>query len=596
MLAPASTAVPQPLHERTNSHAEPMSLGNALLQSPPTPKAVRRTDSLRRIRFKVDSDSLPEEDSIYNADPVSSGETTPALGKLDWQLPSALISPPTSAEPVEHAEEEPEPHLSPPPRSRSPPLGHSNWPVPMLDTILERKSARSLRGSLSAPRLGASPQRSPKVVKTKDSIRSIHPTVTSSKSPWPRDMALPATGLHHERSFSMNDLHCSESICKRISETCTLASSRSSEALRGIPTRPTSPLQPAVPPPYRYPTPPGLPSFRTREAQELRLQERQDSRGLRSVQRWFRHEEDLNNDRPFSQHGSESPASPPEDQVANPSLEMLKRMFGIARLVQAPNQSPNDRPRASLPPGLYATGVPGVLAVASDGTQIRGKFGNRQSSHGIGSRSLQSHPFGIPQGQAAIEEAVRQIDKACAETSNGPDRNHLLQLPQFPSIAEEMNRHSTLSEMDRSLRYGEHRTSTQRSAAPSARSPPIPPANTGVNSPLRSPIRSQHLSAGTMDSTSAMGMDPVGRSPASSYRYRMSEPRAYPPLLLPQSGSVRNGRGRMVGLGGFAEDDEQGSSGRRADEATPGSQREKSEDDPSCCARCWHGCCLSCCY
>ena len=591
MQAPPSTAVSEPLHERTNSHTEPMSLGTASFQSPPTAKAVRRTDSLRRIRFKVDLGSLSEEDYIYNVDPVSSGEVTPASGKLDWQLPPALITPPTSKESIEHVEEEPEPHLSPLLRSRSPSLGHSNWPVPMLDTILERKSVRSLRGSLSAPRLGASSERSPKVVKTRDSIRSIHPTVTSSNSPWPREMPLPATGLHHERSFSMNDLHRTEGICKRLSETCTAASPRSSEALRGIPTRPTSPLQPAVPPPYRYPTPPGLPSFRTREAQELRLQERQVSRGLRIVQRWFRHDEEPTDERPFSQHGSENPASlPAEDQDASQPLEMLKRIFGMARIVQAPSQNPDDRPRASLPPGLYSTGTPGVLAVASDGTQIRGKFGNRQSSHGIGGRSLQSHPLGTPQGQAAIEEAVRQIDKACAEASSGPDRNHLLQLPQFPSIAEEMNRHSTLSEFDRSLRYG---PTTPSRARPSVGSLPFPPANTGANSPLRSPFRSPDLTARTMDSTSAMGMNP--ESPASSIRYHMSEPRAYPASSLSQLRVPRDNRDGMNDRGGFVGEHEDVLGAQKRDETRSTGQREESHDDPSCRARCWHGCCLSCC-
>ena len=593
MLALPSFAVSEPLHERTNTHTESISLGHCPMQSPPAAKAVRRTDSLRRIRFKSESDSLPEEDSIYNADPVSSGETTPAQEKIRWQLPPSLISPPTSNASVEHVEEEPDPHLSPPLRSRSPPLGHSNWPVPMLDTILERKSARSLRGSLSAPRLGASPERSPKVVKTRASIRSIHPTVTSSTSPWPRELPLPSTGLHQARSFSMNDLQCTKSICKRISETCSPASSRSSEALRRIATRPTSPLQPAGPPPYRYPTPPGLPSFRTREAQQLRLQERQDSRGLRIVQRWFRHEEDSNDERPFSQHGSETRVSPPaEDQNANQPLEMLKRIFGMSRIVQTPSQNPYDRPRVSLPPGLYSTGTPGILAVANDGTQIRGKFGNRQSSHGIGGRTLHSHPFGIPQGQAAIEEAVHQIDKACSETSNGPDRNHLLQLPQFPSIAEELTRHSTVSEFDRSLRIGA-RAPSPSSARPSTRSPPVPPANTGANTPLRSPFRSPNLTARTMDSTSAMGMNPA--SPASSVRYRMSEPRAYPPSSPARSRGLRTSRGGMHSRVSFVEEGENASGGQRCDESIRPSQRERSDDDANCCARGWHSSCLQRC-
>ena len=72
--------------------------------------------------------------------------------------------------------------------------------------------------------------------------------------------------------------------------------------------------------------------------------------------------------------------------------------------------------RSSLPHYIVRSHIPGPLALADDGTQVRGRWGARTSGHGIGGRSLRSHPLGR-QETSAIEDAIRDIDKACARSA-----------------------------------------------------------------------------------------------------------------------------------------------------------------------------------
>ena len=241
-------------------------------------KKIRRMDSSRRIMVKSDTDSLPEADSIYNASPVDSTEE---LAESKASLPHGQIS---ELQPFTLLNS-PEPVSSPPngdgslPRSlslplspRSPPLGHSQWPAPHLDTILEHyDSIRSLHHSVSAPRLRSSPQRSPRIVKLQDSFHSIRP-LRQSQKPWPRPIAQPAKSLDHQRSFSLNDLDCLHNLLRvDVASECTQLSCTSSEALELACEGPSYPIKPVAERPERVPTPPGLPSFGTREAQVIRL-------------------------------------------------------------------------------------------------------------------------------------------------------------------------------------------------------------------------------------------------------------------------------------------------------------------------------------
>ena len=266
-----------------------------------------------------------------------------------------------------------------------------------LDTILERNSFGSLRTSASMPRLSMSPAKRPKIIRKKDSMRSVHLRHT----PWPRPRRLPSIDPHHRRSFSLNDLDC-------ISAGCNLRtnhhsnSSSSGHILDGICLYPSRPLQPVYPPPHRVMTPPGIPSFRTREALELRLEPPQhDSSSIFSLRR--------RNATPRSF----SPESPPESIRSQP-MDMLKRMLGINRPITSPPGS-SAAERVPIPRHVQA------LARANDGTYVRGAFGSRASGHGIGRRGLERHPFQVaadrnldPQA-SGIEEQVRLIDKACEE-------------------------------------------------------------------------------------------------------------------------------------------------------------------------------------
>ena len=181
-----------------------------------------------------------------------------------------------------------------------------------------------------------------------------------------------------------------------------------------------------------------------------------------------------------------------------------------------------------MPPGVTTANSPGALAEAADGTQVRGRFGNRASGHGIGSRNIDHHPLARSR-QDAIDDAVREIEKACAQADNGSARNHLRQLPQFPCTDHGLSRHSNVTDVDRrvSVRAGKNQTSaSQRRPVGSL---PIPPANSSVNSPISSPV----LSARTMDSTSAFGMGPYRPSSPHSHTRRMQEPANYAPAIPP---------------------------------------------------------------
>ena len=153
---------------------------------------------------------------------------------------------------------------------------------------------------------------------------------------------------------------------------------------------------------------------------------------------------------------------------------------------------------------------------ADDGTAVRGKFGTRFSGHGIGTRHLEHHALARV-GQNSIQEQIEQIDKACERINNGPERNHLRQLPQFPTIDSELHRHVIRAQRERGGRISGLDRSRDNNETEPPGSPPIPPAN----SPSR--VRSPILSNNTFDD-SMVGFSDL-RSGASSMRnVRMREP------------------------------------------------------------------------
>lgn len=434
-------------------------------------------------------------------------------------------------------ENEPSEPTSPTPYpSRSPTLSHSHWPLPHLDAILERSESRSLRSSASAPKLRGSPQRSPKVVKPQDSIHSIHPQ-RSEPTPWPVKQSLPAAKMNNYKSLSAPDLDCVENF---FISPCSSGSSSSSQALQDIPINPAGPARPIVEPPERRPTPEGLPSFGSNEAQELRLHpEPAFKRGARALAHWIRGERETSNE--VVSKGSPNAVSPtapasPTMQDRSVPMDMLQRLFGAARVVEAdPDQSANPRPRAALPRGISIADSPGALTTAEDGTFVRGRFGARMSAHSVGSRPLSQHPF----VRGVSEQKIRS-DRS--RTGIGSTRT------------------DSRAEATGSLLRDREPSQLQRSWRDQASQP------SSVVSPR----------------TRILGTYP-GSPPASINALEMREPENYPPSLHDRTDdSSRNREGPDVwGVVGI---DGRNSSGLRR-------QQEIIESEDGC----WHQYCLCCC-
>ena len=206
----------------------------------------------------------------------------------------------------------------------------------------------------------------------------------------------------HLRSFSLNDLDCLK-LREDRNALVQESSSSSWDALHAASPCESYPVQPPQQPPVRIPTPPGLPTFGTREAMEYRMPAPER---LSWMPRWR-----------TSRVGSEVPRSstnpPVTDAVGAHPLTVadgLKRLLGISRIVSPIPEGPR---RAAMP--LY-------LARADDGTFVRGRFGTRHSAHGIGRGQLDTHPFHREVGessrprQSSLDRAVHEIDKACAES------------------------------------------------------------------------------------------------------------------------------------------------------------------------------------
>lgn len=366
-------------------------------------KTIRKTGSFQSLRYEwLSSDetfrSEKYSDSIYNAEPVLSDESLPErLRSSDAANTDNSLSPQRALSPT----------LSP----RGP---HSQWPVPQLSTIIEQSSIQTLRPSQSAPRLCPSPEKSPRFVHTKVSIHSIYPSIRPKR----RNKGPVNTTLYQTRSLSANDL---DAMLKHtVSLTADPHSSSTSGGTIDYPELPQYPLQPNHTPPDRVPTPPGLPSFGSPEAQTFRLT-RTQPRSFWS--RIWRQSTEVNDDQTRATTSLASPpvSSPslsPQIAPTTPSSELFRRtlaMIGMSRVVSFPSAA-STAPRVSLPPGIHVSTTPGALTQAEDGTFMRGRFYSRASGHGIGNRTLETHPLARRTQSdrlSVIEEQVRAIDKAC---------------------------------------------------------------------------------------------------------------------------------------------------------------------------------------
>ncbi|KIW25880.1 uncharacterized protein PV07_09016 [Cladophialophora immunda] len=343
---------------------------------PKAAKAVRRIQSVPSLRHELPSseESVPE-DSIYNAEPVRSRENLPwtaAVDSVDAQdLPTPLDLPSPARIPLSR-------HST----------SHSNWPTPQLNPIVEHRT----------------------------SLNSVLPDRSTSA----RKSKQASVELYRRRSFSVNDLDC---VLRQDTILCNSTNSTSSEeSIHRAGWCPSFPIKPPVSPPARVSTPPGLPPFGTEQATFLRLvQQRPTGRPSFWNRIWRRTSDGSDEQAPTSLNSEGSPRMSAQNPSSGPSnsVELFERTLaaiGMATIVEPPRATSSGS-RASLPRGVYKTNIPGPLARADDGTLVRGRFGPRASGHGIGSRNLESHPLGRLRESSAIQQAMREIDKACERTN-----------------------------------------------------------------------------------------------------------------------------------------------------------------------------------
>lgn len=368
-------------------------------------KALRKSKSFRSLRYEwlSSAETLSSEkysDSIYNAEPVLSNENLPEVIS-----PIGVVNTDQATSPG--------PVLSPALSPRNP---HSQWPIPQLSTIIEQNSIQTLRPSRSAPRMRESPEKYATIVHPKTSDHSLHSLVHTNTAM----LGSPEASLYQARSLSMNNI---DTILKQeLLRAAEPHSSSNSDRTIDTTLLPQYPLRPSQMAPYRAPTPPGLPSFGSPEAQTFRLTPDQPrslwSRFWGSSAGVIADPAQSTNSMASPSVDSDSPSVSPQVSPTTPSSEVFRRtlaMMGMSRIVTPPSTT-SQYPRASLPPGIHISVTPGPLVQAEDGTFIRGRFHSRHSGHGIGNRALESHPL-VRRSQSdrwsVIEEQVQAIDKAC---------------------------------------------------------------------------------------------------------------------------------------------------------------------------------------
>ncbi|OAX77654.1 hypothetical protein ACJ72_08045 [Emergomyces africanus] len=255
---------------------------------------------------------------------------------------------------------------------------HGKWPGKKLETIVEQKSASTLRASIP-PSVGD--------VDGPGNTTSLTTQRSLSNTP-------DRPNSYGQKVYSFDDLDLP---APRPKDSVSHLPNRSSSSGASFElqclfpqTSPVEPTQPVYPPPVRSPTPPGLPSFGSREAIHYNPNHANRTRSS-------------NHQVPVSRGGTQQTSTGDEEDDASCCASGLKRLFGLPSCMG---------PR---PPALPT----GVVARADDGTMVRGRFGVRQSGHGVGAgptvRGLESHPF----HRSSLP--TFRVKDAGDDTSNPPD-------------------------------------------------------------------------------------------------------------------------------------------------------------------------------
>ncbi|KAK2805336.1 hypothetical protein FQN50_006237 [Emmonsiellopsis sp. PD_5] len=316
-------------------------------ERPPTRRSkLRRVVSTRAFSQYIDSsESIPSEhSSLYDA-VLASFESDESRQQIQADVAAAERSLNNSST---RAGNDPTSTLTP---ARA--YSRNKWPAHRLETIVEQRSVSTLKPPSSTAGVDGSG----------DASRGSTSSPARQKN------------LYGTKVYSFDDLDLPPSRPKPSSRLPNRSSSSgASFELRCLlnPSSPVEPTQPIYPPPVRSPTPPGLPSFGSREA--IQYNNRQAQRGR-----------SLHNQTPLSRRVTQRSSPVDNDDEGDDDdsccASGLKRLFGL------PSCSTSRTP--ALPAGSVAR--------ADDGTIVRGRFGARQSGHGVGagpnSRGLESHPF-----------------------------------------------------------------------------------------------------------------------------------------------------------------------------------------------------------
>lgn len=418
-----------PLQKRTNHTASSylsLDIDTQFCGKEP-PIAYRSTQlSSRDFRFNTNSSYAlsSERDSIYNAEKVNSEElgfeknsfgSTPLPNQMRF-VPLSLTDSTMNL------------------RYGCSDL-HSHWSMSQLEPAKEKILHEPTQQSFTL-RLQPGPERVSKIVTSQVSANSIQPTKSHISS---HSYELDGSGAH-PCSLTLSDSPgFPRSDTKHVLAFRSEWSSTSSEAvLQPLPSRLSFPLQPTYAPPDRSPTPPGLPSFRSREAQKLRLVPMSiGSRAVSVLRSWSRRENKACKDQ--TTVSSNMRGTPPvQSEAVSPRIApvlLLRNMLGMSRFVEH-RQNQDQNPRSSLPLRIKVATHPGALTQAPDGTSIRGRWRSRTGAHGVGTHGLDTHIFHQVATLNSIDEEVREIDKACADMNGDNWSQQVLNGQQATAVAE----------------------------------------------------------------------------------------------------------------------------------------------------------------
>lgn len=413
-----------PLSNSTNDLLSPTPSPTFSTAESTQPK-LRRTVSLRTLHPNADSsESDPSEhSSIFESLPLRK------LGSGNSEVHVEEVLDPVDEENSINNENHTETPLvlddtlnapSIPAFGRPQSSPHSRWPDRRLETITEQKSISTLRPSQSLPRMsGARPDSShPDPDSSDPRAGSSGPcpgssgtcpgssgSATSSVTPsvWTTISAVPrqsnAKTNRKRLSLSLDDMCLPPGSKSSLFNKKRGNSSSSSSEIQvrydmGYSYSLIYPNEPVLPPTTRTPTPPGLPSFGSPEAMGYNASSR-SSRPARSSSR------------------RSSSAQPTSNRVVADPTNNRNAQTGYSRIRKRLSFSSSRDPRS--------IGLPAGVIRAPDGTVVRGRFGTRQSGHGVGAgpglRGVEDHPF-HRRGLAVADLAK---DRGGDESSIGPE-------------------------------------------------------------------------------------------------------------------------------------------------------------------------------